>query len=198
MRKSILSAGIVVVVTLVVSLSAQAAVFNLQPVPSDLGDLDHSKYLTWGINWSIPQGEEIQSVSLFIDDLNDHTVETGDILYVHLLDEAQLGVRSWTDNENHADAFAGQGVLLTTYTDDDGWPNASEDWTYEFTAGQIESMTSYVANGRFGLGFDPDCHYYNNGVKLTITTGEYVPEPSMALMLAMAAGSVCLKRRRSA
>ncbi len=37
----------------------------------------------------------------------------------------------------------------------------------------------YAADGNFGLGFDPDCHYFNRGIKRTIET--YVPPPTPAV-----------------
>lgn len=172
---------------------AGATVITLQPSPPDLGDLDHHKYVTWGISWSVPAGEHITSAVLAIDNLNDWTVEDGDVLYIHLLDEGLSGVRSWTDNEAGGDAFAGQGILLATYTDDDAGPNPPEDWSHPFTPTECDGLTDYAANGFFVLGFDPDCHYYNCGVSLTITTAP-VPEPSGLGLLAV--GLMRARRRR--
>ena len=33
----------------------------------------------------------------------------------------------------------------------------------------------------FGLGFDPDCHYYNDGITFTIDTAP-VPEPGTMIL----------------
>jgi hypothetical protein len=182
---------------------AQAGTHSFQPSPPDLYDLDHWKYYTWGIDWNIPPGEFIQSASLSIDNINDWKVETGDILYIHLLDNPALGVTEFTDYQGGGDNFAGQGILLTTFTDDDGYPNPSEDWTYDFTASQINDLTSlndltdYINNdGRFGLGMDPDCHYFNDGITLTIST--CIPEPSTALFGLMTPRLFLLRKRRKA
>lgn len=165
-----------------------------QPTPNDLWDLDHTQYITWGIGWSLPAGERITSASIFIDNINDWQVESGDIMYIHLLDNPQLGTHHWTDNEGGGDAFAGQGILLTTYTDDDGAPNPAEDFQYDFTPEQRTTLATYLDNGVFGLGFDPDCHYYNCGVTLTVTTAT-IPEPAAGVLM-MAVGTVVLRTRR--
>jgi hypothetical protein len=44
-------------------------------------------------------------------------------------------------------------------------------WTYTFTPAQLAALRSDIANGNnFALGFDPDCHFFNNGVQLTLDT----------------------------
>ncbi len=60
------------------------------------------------------------------------------------------------------------------------------DYTYTFTGGQLAALNSYIANGNnFALGFDPDCHFWNDGVTLTLTTGlAATPEPSSLLLMA--------------
>lgn len=34
-----------------------------------------------------------------------------------------------------------------------------------------------------GLGFDPDCNYFNDGITLTIETSKEVPEPTSSIIL---------------
>ena len=174
--------------------AAIGGTWSWHPTPVDLWDLDHNEYVTWGIGWRTPADERVTSATLFIDNINDWQVENGDILYIHLLDNPQLGARRWSDNEGGGDAFAGQGILLTTYTDDDGAPNPPEDFTYNFTSGQLSTLTGYAGNGVFGLGLDPDCHYYNDGVTLTVTTAA-VPEPAAGALM-MVLGTVMLRVRR--
>jgi PEP-CTERM motif len=68
-----------------------------------------------------------------------------------------------------------------------GW-----DYTYTFTASQLNSLKSYINGsgsdtGAITLAFDPDCHFFNDGVSLTIVTGSVgitaVPEPATLVML---------------
>jgi hypothetical protein len=44
-------------------------------------------------------------------------------------------------------------------------------WTYTFTPAQLTALRADIANGdNLALGFDPDCHFFNNGVTLTLDT----------------------------
>jgi hypothetical protein len=172
--------SVVWTIILVLSLSgiAGATSYTFQPTPSDLWDLDHWKYYTWGIDGTDLVGETIVRASLFFDDIRNWD-DNPNNLYVHLLDSADVGVTIGTDNQEEGDNFAGQGVVLNH------WQNLSstpQDITYNFTPSQVTDLISYVADGNFGLGFDPDCHYYNNGITLTIETA-VVPEPSTMLLI---------------
>lgn len=51
---------------------------------------------------------------------------------------------------------------------------------YNFSGSDLALLNSYVTSGGdFGLGFDPDCHYVNTGVRLSLTT---VPEAGALLL----------------
>lgn len=195
MIKSAVSA-LAVVWGMVSSASALSSPYTFQPNPADLGDLDHSLYYTWGIAWSVPVGEYITGASLTIRNINNFAVEPNNRLYIHLLDNAPLGVTTGYDGEGGGDQFLNQGVLLATYVDDDPEPNPPETWTHNFTyPGQVTALVNYLGNGVVGLGLDPDCHYFNDGITLTITTAP-IPEP--ASLLLMAAAMVPIWRRRRA
>lgn len=82
-------------------------------------------------------------------------------------------------------------IYLTQYHDNDG-PTTKVNYSFVFSVAQASILQSYIANGHtggtsyadFGLGFDPDCHFYNNGVCLTINTAIVpVPDGSMSLAL---------------
>lgn len=162
----------------------------------DLNDLEHGYAYQWGIEWEVPQGETIIGASLFFDDIRNWDSADND-LWVRLLDTGTEGVTVMRDTESgQIDFFRDQGVLL------EQWHNLSmtaTDITYEFDASELTTLTSYIADGNFGLGFDPDCHFWNNGITLTIETAaaSSVPEPSTMLLLGCGLiGLVGLRRKQ--
>ena len=66
------------------------------------------------------------------------------------------------------------------------------NYQYAFTPGQLTNLTSYI-NGAVGdagtitLAFDPDCHFFNDGVSFTLVTQSLtisaVPEPASLVLL---------------
>jgi hypothetical protein len=178
-------------VILVCASFAHAGVFEFTPSPADLSDLDHNYYYSWGIRWTPPAGEIVTDAVLTIKSINDWANEPNDVLNIHLLDNPTVGVRSYYDNEGNGDAYA-SWPLIGRYTDTNG--SASENLSFAFTQPVLDSLNSYLANGVFGAGFDPDCHYYNCGIKLTLTTRTPstpgVPEPGG--LLAIASGMISL------
>jgi len=166
------------------------ACYELTPCPPDLYDLNHACYYTWGI--SRPWGDMDVAVSacLTFKSIRNWTTEPN-VLYVHLLDDAPLGVRSYRDNQGGGDNFARQGVLLVQYNN---LPATPQTLTYVFTPDQVAALNACAADGRFALAFDPDCHFYNCGVELEVCTAP-VPEPS-ALAIASLGGVFMVGRRR--
>ncbi len=189
---------------------AQAGVYKFTPTDRDLGDLAHDYYYAWGIDWTIPDGEKIVEAYLSIENINDWTQESNDKLYIHLLDNPKKGVNKWFDNEGGRDNWADKnknaldltGPMVATYTDNN---NYAEDLEYRFSVlGLLPDLQEASKtkpgsnNANFGFGFDPDCHYYNCGVELTVRT-ESVPEPSGLLVMfsgiSSAAGLIKLRRK---
>ena len=164
----------------------------------DLGDLPHGVAVTWGIDQTIAPDAEITSATLTIKNIFNHNMEDNR-LFVHLLDDGASDLTF--DGVMNADApiedyFANQGILIAEYKDLDAW-ETKEDLVINFSASQLDMLESYIADGNFGFGFDPDCHYYNDGVKFQFTTAE-VPEPTLISLLGCGLlGLVFVRRRKS-
>ncbi len=197
------------------AIDAEATVYTLAPSPANLNNLDHNLFYTWGLNWSAPAGETITGATLSFSQIWDWQVET-DVLFLHLLDTAPLGVSTWTDNQGGGDFFASAyfnslGIKQTKigeWSDPNGGTSAkAQNVSFVFDAAQVTALQGYVnsagINGwaRFAIGLDPDCHYYNSGISFMITTSRptAVPEAGSAvLLLAIAFATIIFLRRRTA
>jgi hypothetical protein len=74
------------------------------------------------------------------------------------------------------------------------------NYVYNFTAAQVQALSAYIANGsNVALGFDPDCHFWNNGITFRITTAPTEnPEPATLVLLGTGIGGYLIRRRRKA
>ena len=196
--RSVTAVAVFTVVCLIGS-NAMAASYPLVPSDGDLGDLDHYRYYTWGIDtpWSVvpdanDEYEQVTSATLSFNDIRNWD-DTPNVLYIHLLDDAPLGVTVGYDGQGGGDNFAGLGTVLTVYYN---LPSTAQDLSYSFTGDDIATLNDYASDGNFALGFDPDCHFYNCGVALDVSTSTSpVPEPATMTML-LVGGLAVLRRRR--
>lgn len=169
--------------------SAQAVPTTYTPSPSDLGDLDHHLVYTWRID-----GVSVNPASISGATLTFTSIQNWDgnpnVLHLHLLDTAKYsGVHSFVDDPTGAapvtdftddfisTRYHGQSNWLVaagtsdTFLADRSFTLTPETWTYTFTPAQLAALRADIANGNnFALGFDPDCHFFNNGIKLTLDT----------------------------
>ncbi|HZP84961.1 MAG TPA: hypothetical protein VFB21_25210 [Chthonomonadaceae bacterium] len=195
---------------------ASAATLSFTPSPADLSDLDHHSVYTWRINGINLNGQTITGASLSFKDIRNWD-SNPNVLHLHLLDTAKTGgVSSFVDDPNgttpetdYTDDF-----ISTRYHSDPHWLVSSGtadtflidksftttpiNYTYNFTSAQLQTLATYIQHGNnVALGFDPDCHFYNDGVTFQIKTAD-VPEPgAMALFVGLGVSSLhCLLRRR--
>jgi hypothetical protein len=175
-----------------------ASILTFSPTPSQLGELDHGTVWTWRIDSVSLAGYHVASASLTISGIYNWQDEPNQ-LFLHLLDTASNpGTAHRSDPSglisdyflnpasNFAPAYGASNVLLTAPTFAGGYQNRI-NYTYIFTPQQLAALESYInSNGNFALAFDPDCHYYNDGVSFQMTTA-HAPEPGTSLLV-----GVCL------
>jgi hypothetical protein len=173
--------------------SGSAAVYVFNPNPVNVYNLDHARYYTWGIDFA-PRGEQISEVILTFNNIRNWRVEE-DNLFIHLLDNAPSNLTAGIDgNLAISDYFAGQGDLIDAWTDPNGGlPGVNLSYSFR-ELGLVDNFVGYVADGNVGIAFDPDCHYYNDGVSLTIITD--APEPTTLALFALGLVGGAAARRK--
>lgn len=179
-----------------------------------LNSMAHSYAYSWGISdsglrTSFASGEKIISATLILNDIRNWTAEESHF-YTSILDFDRndnsyidyntSGIQQYYDGYGsntgdsaffsnyftHTDAMASYKPIqvheLTLYD------AAARDITIDLT-NNLNKLNEYAATGIFGLGFDPDCHFYANGITINLITGlappggdNTVPEPATLLL----------------
>jgi len=192
------------------AVTGRATPYTYTPNPVDLNDLDHHSAYTWRIDNINLGGATITGASLTFTNIANWDANPN-ILFMHLFDTAKYsGVRSFLDAtgapvpanqmaDNFASPLLASNPLIApgtanTFLTSRSFTMTPTTYTYNFTAAQLVALRSYIANGaNIAFGFDPDCHFFNDGVKFTMT----VPDGgTTAVLLGLTMVGVCFARRQ--
>jgi len=187
---------------------AQADTYTYTFSPTGLGTMDGLDYYTYGFSWDLPAGQTITDATLTYSNLKLTTADANppSLFYSTLLNTAPKGLYTGYDGDNNApNPTPGAGVfLLGTAT----FPRVGYEYstlTYNFAdiTGALAALDADVADGVFGLGFDPDCYYTDSSITFTITTTDSsqthtsVPDAaSTSMLLGMALVGLGMFRRK--
>lgn len=202
MRKEICA---FIMATLLTASGARAG-FTYQPTPPDLRDLDHAYYFAWQIDGQespLPEAGEVIGATLEIFTLYNWSADdTNNKLFINLLRKSDIEsvwtfvsgdhVYSGGDSKNEVVNNL-PGVEIDSYVDGDG-PATKIHYIYQFDDTELQLLKDSISgDGIVCVGLDPDCHFYNTGIKLSLVP---VPAPSALLLGGIGAGMVGWYRRR--
>ena len=191
---------------------AATTTMSFQPNPTDLNDLDHHDVYTWRIDNINLSNVSITSATLTFTNIANWD-NNSNTLFAWLLDTANgSGVSTVQDvNSSQApvttidDYFSHSGLSLVSNSTaktklfQKSFTTTPTTWTYTFDATELTALQNYINNGNnVAFGFDPDCHFFNDGIKFTMTL---TPVPEMAsaipaLCLVLLATAFEVRRRR--
>jgi hypothetical protein len=188
-------------------------------ISGDMYDLDHNFAYAWKINLDGQLAEDavITGAKLHFENITDWQNET-DSLFLSVLDIKSSSFLPFGVNDDHLFAFNdGQAAFvdyfsaadnyhysavtdISTWSDINGYPTR-ENVDIDFAVSAVNALNAYKADDNWiGIGLDPDCHYWNDGIWLELTTSENVPEPtSLSLMfigLTSLGGAFCFRRKK--
>ncbi len=151
-------------------------------VTSTLTTLSGEDAYAWGIQINVPTGDQITSATLTFNNItltaSGNSQGTG-ILYADLLNSSNSKLSTYTDNDDAGDYFTSKsspysGASVTGLGSDffAKVGGSATTWNVGLSLSELTALNSYLSDGFFAIGLDPDCHYTVGSITFTYTVGK--------------------------